>query len=49
MNGLGYLTAAYSAVWLILAYFITSLLLKNRRLLRELSQIEQRVKTLENR
>ena len=42
-----YLTAAYSAIWLILAYFLTVLVLKNRRLARELEQLEQRVSNME--
>lgn len=49
MKNLEYLASAYTAIWLILAYFITTLLLKNRRLARQIEDLKERMAHLEKR
>lgn len=49
MKNLGFLVAAYSAVWLVLSYFLTLLFLRNRALSAEIRQLEERLAQLERR
>jgi CcmD family protein len=49
MKNLGFLVAAYSAVWLVLSYFLTLLFLRNRALSAEIRQLEERLDQLEAR
>ena len=46
-NHLYYLVAAYSAVWLIVSYYLYVLIRKNRALTRELTRMEERIANLE--
>ena len=46
-SNLEYLVAAYSVVWLILAFFIWVLINRNRKLLKQLDELESRLEQLE--
>jgi len=47
MTHMGYLIAAYTAVWIIISYYLVSLYLKNKRLRAELELLEERIDRLE--
>lgn len=48
MNNLTYLIAAYSAIWLILAFYIFVLIQRNQQLVRKLDDLEARLKRQES-
>lgn len=49
MKNLGYLASAYTAIWLVLSFFLAKLYMKNQKLNREIDQLETRIKDLESK
>ena len=49
MKNLGYLASAYTAIWLVLSFFLARLYLKNQKLNREVDHLESRIKELETK
>lgn len=47
MDNLNYLIAAYSSVWLVLGFYIFTLIRRNHNLAEQLKVLEDRVKSLE--
>ncbi len=47
MSDLTYLILAYSVVWLIVGTYLLVLILRNRRLLKQVAELEQRIGKLE--
>jgi len=46
---MSYLIAAYSAIWILIAFFLFVLMMRNRRLLNQVKELEDRLQDLENK
>jgi CcmD family protein len=47
IDNMEYLVAAYSAIWIVIAFYLLVLLRRNRRLQKEVEQLEARVTALQ--
>jgi len=49
MENLGYLIAAYTAVWVVIAFYLFLLVRRNHRLNQQVTELEERLAELEKR
>ena len=47
MTHLGYLIAAYTVVWIIIGFYLFTLIRRDRRLNKDLEELEGRIRELE--